>query len=202
MNRALFRGTMLGLLVVGVIAIGIALGTILFTPDKTPGGGTGVAAIGGPFSLVDQNGQRRTDSDFRGKVMMIYFGYAFCPDACPTALQAMTLAMKQLGDKANEVVPIFVTVDPARDTVELLKTYASNFDPRLVALTGTPEEIARAAKAYRVYYAKVGDPKATEDYTMDHSSVIYLMDRNGRYVTHFTHTATPDKLAAALRDML
>jgi protein SCO1/2 len=161
----------------------------------------GLTAIGGPFTLTDQNGRAVSDQDFRGKLMLVYFGYTFCPDACPTALLQMGQALDRLGPAGEAVQPVFITIDPARDTQAQLHTYASNFHPRLVALTGTPQQIAQAAKAYRVYYAKAADSGTTE-YLMDHTSIIYLMSRDGRYLTHFTHQSTPDQMAAAIRKYL
>jgi protein SCO1/2 len=184
------------------IGLGIWAGETWFRPGAEPGEsrGTGVAAIGGPFRLIDQNGQERTERDFRGQLMLIYFGYAFCPDACPTALQAMTLALNRLGSAADQVAPIFITVDPERDTVAQMKIYAENFHPRLVALTGSADRVAEAAKNYRVYYAKQKDPSVTADgYLMDHTSIIYLMGRDGRYLAHFTHNSSPDAIAADLK---
>jgi len=165
-----------------------------------PGTEQASVAIGGPFALTDQNGAVRRDADFRGKLMLIYFGYTFCPDVCPTTLDEMTRALALLGPKAEEIVPIFITVDPERDTTPQMKAYASNFDPRLVALTGSPEQIAAVARAYRVYYEKAkGEGGA---YTVDHSSVMYLMGRDGRYIGHFDPGGTPDALAATLRKYL
>lgn len=162
---------------------------------------TGRALVGGPFELVDQAGRTRTEADFRGRYMLVYFGYTFCPDICPTSLTIMTRALQALKDKdpglAAKVVPVFVTVDPERDTVEALAAYAPHFHERLVALTGTAAQVAAAAKAYRVYYAKVEDDSAS-DYLVDHSGFIYLMDPEGRYLTHFAHDATPDEILQAL----
>ena len=166
------------------------------------GGGRGVAAIGGPFTLTDHTGAKRTDQNFRGQHMLIYFGYTFCPDVCPTALQVMTNAMDRMDKDAEaRITPVFITIDPERDTVKQLASYVANFHPRLVGLTGTAEEIANAARAYRVYFAKSketgGDVK---DYLIDHSSIVFLMDPNGRYITHFTHAIQPEKMAAALTE--
>ncbi len=155
---------------------------------------SGKALIGGPFSLTDQHGKRVTDKDFRGKYMLVEFGYTYCPDVCPTELQVITNAMKKLGAKAQNIVPIFITIDPQRDTVQQMASYVSNFSPRLVGLTGTPEEIKAAATAYRVYYAKA-DKSAGDAYLMDHSTFIYLMDPNGEYVTHFAYGISADQLA-------
>jgi protein SCO1/2 len=159
------------------------------------------ASIGGPFTLTDQMGRTTTEQDFRGKLTLLYFGYVFCPDACPTALQNMADAVDQLGPAGDEVVPLFITVDPARDTVEVLKDYAEAFHPRLRALTGTPEQIAAAAKAYRVYFKKA-EESAPGEYLMDHSSIIFLLGRDGRYLTHFTHFAPPEQMAEEIKKRL
>jgi protein SCO1 len=156
--------------------------------------------IGGPFRLIDQNGATRRASDFRGKLMMVYFGYSFCPDVCPTTLATMSRALARLGAAAADVVPVFVTIDPARDTPAQLKRFMANFAPRFVALTGTPEEIARAAAEYHVYYRK--EPAADGGYTMDHSSAIYLMARDGHYLGHFNAGIGAADMAAALRKYL
>lgn len=170
-----------------------------------PGGGVvistmrtvAVPPIGGPFTLVDDTGKTRSDAEFRGRFMLVYFGYTHCPDACPTALQDIADALAQLGPMADQIVPIFITIDPARDTVAYLKGYAEQFDARFVALTGDADQVASAAKAYRVYYRKADDKP---DYTMDHTSIVYLMGRDGTFLTHFTHETTPDQMAAALRN--
>lgn len=163
--------------------------------------GAGIASIGGAFTLIDQNGRTVTDQDFRGKLMLVYFGYTYCPDACPTALLQIGQALDKLSADGNDVQPVFITVDPDRDTVEQLKLYAANFHPRLVALTGPAPQIAQAAKAYRVYYARAADA-GTTDYLVDHTSIIYLMARDGRYLTHFTHASTADQIATAIRKHL
>jgi protein SCO1/2 len=204
MNRNIASTLVFLLAAACAIGIGVWAGDMWFRPAAGPGEsrGSGVAAIGGPFRLVDQNGQERSDRDFRGKLMLIYFGYAFCPDACPTALQAMTVALTRLGPVADQVVPIFITVDPERDTTAQLKIYAENFHPRLVALTGSAAQVAEAAKAYRVYYAKQKDADTTGGYLMDHTSIIYLMGRDGRYLSHFTHASSPDAIAAEIKKQL
>lgn len=165
-----------------------------------PGAG-GIARIGGPFSLVDHRGRPATDRDFRGRFMLVYFGYTYCPDVCPTALQVMTSALDRLPKPQQErIVPILVTVDPERDTPAQLAAYVENFHPATVGLTGPPERVAAAARAYRVYHAKARDGAAGDDYLVDHSSIVFLMDPDGRYVTHFTHATPPEKMAAALRE--
>jgi protein SCO1/2 len=184
--------------VVGLVLLVGAL-VYFYSPWLTRGGSEQVAPvdIGGPFALTDQNGVLRRSEEFRGKLMLVYFGYTFCPDACPTALQDMSQALDQLGAKAEDVQPIFITIDPERDTVAQMKLYASNFHPRLLALTGTPEQIAAAARAYRVFYQKEKGGSATE-YLMDHSGFIYLMGRDGRYVSHFRPGTKPAEMAAAI----
>jgi len=162
----------------------------------------GKAAVGGPFTLTDHTGRRVTDQDFRGKYMLVYFGFTFCPDVCPTGLQVMAAALDQLGPKAEEIIPIFISVDPERDTPEQLAQYVPSFHSRLIGLTGSPEEIQSVAKAYRVYFRKVKDEKSTAEYTIDHTSIIYLMDPNGEFVTHFTHATPVDVMVEKLEKVL
>jgi len=157
--------------------------------------------IGGPFALTDQNGVRRTDADFRGKLMLVYFGFTYCPDICPTDLQQMALAVDQLGPAGETVQPVFITVDPARDTVEHLKDYMALFHPRFVGLTGDAAAIRQAARAYRVYYEKV-EREDKSDYTLDHSVFIYLMDRDGRYLGFFPPGTSAERLAETMRSHL
>ena len=165
---------------------------------------SGIASIGGPFTLTDHTGTLRTEKDFRGKLMLIYFGYSFCPDVCPTALQIMSVALQNLGDGAKSITPIFITVDPERDTVSHLKAYIQNFYVDMIGLTGTAEQLKQAAKAYRVYYRKAKPEKGSDalEYLMDHSSVVYLMDRDGRYLTHFTHQSRSDDILKTVRKHL
>ena len=164
--------------------------------------GSGVALVGGPFTMTDQNGRRVTEKDFLGKHMLVFFGYTYCPDICPTELQVMMAALDQLGPDAEKVQPVFVSIDPARDTPEVMKAYVENFGSRLIGLTGSPEEVAAMAKAYRTYYAKSGDTSSPDAYLMDHSSIIYLMGTDGRFVKHFAYTTDPQRLAGELRQQL
>ena len=159
---------------------------------------TGKALIGGAFTLTDNTGKRVTDQDFHGKYMLVFFGFTSCPDICPAGLQLIAGALQKLGTKAQLITPIFISVDPQRDTPEKLAAYVKNFDPRLVGLTGTPEEIAAVAKAYKVYYAKAPSKERPDDYTMDHTSIIYVMDPKGEFVTHFTPSTSVDGMAAKL----
>ncbi|MBF0563555.1 MAG: SCO family protein [Alphaproteobacteria bacterium] len=157
--------------------------------------------IGGSFTLVDANGKAVTDADFRGRFMLVYFGYTFCPDLCPTSLQSMAQAITLLGDKGAKVVPVFITIDPERDTPEHMKSYVAAFGPSMVGLSGTKEQTAAAASAYRVYFARVEGENGTP-YLMDHSSIIYLMGPNGKFVTHFGHGVTPEAMAEKIRTYL
>ena len=159
---------------------------------------TGTALVGGPFSLTDQTGRKVTDKDFLGKYMLVFFGYTYCPDLCPTELQVMSAALDNLGAKADDIQPIFISFDPQRDTPEVLKQYVSNFHPRLVGLTGTPEEIAAAAKAYRVFYSKLENRSGPDTYLMDHSTITYLMDKQGKFLKHFSYSTDAAALSQAL----
>ena len=160
----------------------------------------GAAAIGGPFTLFDQSGRSLTEKDLKGSYSLIYFGYTFCPDVCPTGLQVMSNAMDQLQtDLQRKIKPVFITIDPEHDTVDQLKSYLSNFHPRIIGLTGTERQIAEVTRAYRVYYAKAKGSEGKQDYLMDHSSIIFLMNPEGKYVAHFTHMTAADNLAATLR---
>jgi cytochrome oxidase Cu insertion factor (SCO1/SenC/PrrC family) len=161
----------------------------------------GKEPIGGPFDLVDHTGKRRTDLDFRGKLMLVYFGYSYCPDVCPTDLLAIGLTLDRLGGDAEAVQPLFITVDPGRDTPEHLATYVPFFHPRLIGLTGTPGQISKVASAYRVYFAKVA-VSGGAGYTVDHSSFIYLMDRVGRYIGFFPPGSPTERMAEVIRPHL
>lgn len=165
-------------------------------PEALPSAGK--PAIGGPFSLTDTSGQRRTEKDFAGKPMLVFFGFTNCPDVCPSGLQTLTVALNELGDKANALSTVFITVDPERDTAEALGKYVKSFHPRIQGLTGTPEEIKAAIKTYRVYAVKVPDENDPTRYNIDHSSFFYLMGANGEYMKHFPHSTDANVLAKAL----
>ena len=199
-----------GLLVWSAVAIGCM---------SVVGGGTGISAlaetvrispvyrvngkslVGGPFKLTNHRGEQVTHEDFRGKYMLAYFGYTHCPDICPHELQVITEALDRLGDKAAEVQPVFITVDPERDTVDHMAKYVSHFHPKLIGLTGTEEEILVAAKAYRVLFRKAYDPSSS-DYLVDHSSVTFLMDEEGEYAAHFVLGTTVDEMVEILSKQL
>jgi len=163
--------------------------------------------FGGPFSLTDQFGKRRTDMDFRGKYMLIFFGYTYCPDVCPTTLAVEAEALDKLGARAGRIVPIFVTVDPKRDTPDKLKGYLSAFDAKppsvrsnFVGLTGSEEEIAQVAKAYSVVYKAHLDGFRIDgaEYSVDHTSDVYLMDPEGKFVAYYSQGILADEMAADL----
>lgn len=161
------------------------------------------STIGGPFTLVDQNGRTVTAGDFRGRFMLLYFGYTYCPDVCPTTLTTMADAIDILDGDGESIVPIFITVDPERDTPEHLKMYVNYFHPRLVGLTGTPQSVGAAARAYRIYYAKAPQGGAAgDDYLMDHSSGIYLMGPDGAFRAHFDHGTGAEAMAKRIREYL
>jgi len=157
--------------------------------------------VGGPFELVDQTGKTRTGKDFSGKLLLVYFGFTYCPDVCPADLQNIGLALDILGEAAQRVQPLFITVDPERDTPEHLKDYVPMFHPRLIGLTGEVAAIRSAADAYKVYYAKVPNEKG-DDYTVDHTAFIYLMGADGKYVGFFPSGTSPDRIAEMLRKQL
>lgn len=183
-----------GLVLVTVLAGGVfVLGKTHFAGSPAEVAEKTEARIGGPFTLTDQDGETVTQETYAGKFRLVFFGYTFCPDICPTTLTEISNVMQELGADAEKMVPLFITVDPQRDTPAHLKEYVGFFDDRIEALTGTPEQIADVATAYKVYYKKAQqNPEDAGDYLMDHSSVIYLMGPEGRFRTHFSH-GTPVK---------
>jgi protein SCO1/2 len=192
------------------VVLGVLLGAVaavavfpeardkLFPQTQT----SGKALIGGPFMLSDASGKKVTGADYRGRYMLVFFGFTGCPDICPAGLQLISAALDKVGAKADGVAPIFISVDPARDTPQKVGTYVKNFNDRIVGLTGTPEEIAAVAKAYRVFFEKVPNESAPAEYGMNHTSIIYLMDADGNYVTHFNPTTTVDAMAEKLNSLL
>jgi len=185
--------------VVAVAAIVGSLALWLFRDGALGPIGVGKALVGGPFELTDQNGKRVKSDDFRGKYMLVVFGYTFCPDVCPSELQVVSAALDGLGATADRIQPLFVSVDPARDTSEVLKEYMANFNPRFVGLTGSEDDIAKVTKAYRVFFRKVEQSDPQIPYLMDHSTLIYLMGPDGSYVTHFAYGTNVASLIDGLR---
>lgn len=174
-------------------------------PSPSAGGGgmqlpPGVT-LGGPFSLTDHTGRAVTERDFEGRWLMVYFGFTYCPDVCPTELGTIAAALDAMGPLGEEVTPVLISVDPERDTPAQLADYVSAFHPRMLGLTGTPQQVADAARRYRVFYARAQRPDMTE-YTMDHSSFVYLVGPDARVRTLFRAETTPEAMAAAIRGQL
>jgi protein SCO1 len=198
------RARLISFIVAGFLIGALAGAAVLFV--TTPKGGqtvqsSGTALVGGPFSLRT-DGKTVTDRDFRGRYMLVFFGFTHCPDICPAELQVIAQALDHLGDKAKKVVPIFITVDPERDTPQAMAEYVKSFGPNFVGLTGSPEAISAAAKAYRVAYSKIENKDSPGDYTVDHSALVYLMGPDGKYVTHFSYGISAEELAEKLDKLL
>jgi protein SCO1 len=179
-------------LVVGLLIVFWAMGGVSKVAQP--------AAIGGPFQLTDQHGKAVTDKNLKGKPTLIFFGYTHCPDVCPTSLFEISEVLRAMGKDADKVNAVFISVDPERDTQAAMKDYLSSFDPHLEGLSGDPDAIANVIKSYRVYAKKV--PTKDGDYTMDHTALIYLMDRDGRFVSPFNLKRTPEEAAGELKRYL
>jgi protein SCO1/2 len=190
------------LLVLGAFIAGLVLfsAVIFIVTGRTPAPMAISSAIGGPFRLVDQEAKPITDQDLKGKPFLVFFGFTHCPDICPTTLFEVSEILRSLGKDADRVRALFVTVDPERDTAEKMKDYLSSFDPHLIGVTGDPASIAAMNKAYRVYSKKV--PLEGGGYTMDHTAIVYLMDKEGRFVAPFNMKRKPQEAAADLRRYL
>jgi protein SCO1/2 len=179
----------------------IFLGVFLFaTGQLGKGGASGPSVIGGPFKLIDQNGSPISDQDLKGRPFLVFFGFTHCPDICPTTLFEVSELMRAMGQDADRTAALFITVDPERDTPAALKDYLSSFDPHVRGATGDPAAIVAAEKAYRVYAKKV--PTDNGDYSMDHTALVYLMDKQGRFVAPFSLKRRPEEAAAELRRYL
>jgi protein SCO1/2 len=181
-----------GSLVIGLLVMLWALGGA--RSIATP------AAIGGPFQLTDQAGQTVTEKEMQGRPTLIFFGFTHCPDVCPTSLFEISEVLRAMGPDADRVNAYFISVDPERDTADAMKDYLSSFDPHLKGLTGPPEDLAKVISEYRVYAKKV--PLKDGDYTMDHTALVYLMDRDGKFVAPFNLKRTPDEAASDLKHYL
>jgi len=188
------------LLVLSAFLAGLVvfLGVFLFTTGQLgTGSGPAPSVIGGPFQLIDQNGKLITEKDMKGRPFLVFFGFTHCPDVCPTALFEVSELMRALGKDADRTGALFITVDPERDTPAVMKDYLSSFDPHLRGATGDPAAVAAAAKVYRVYSKKI--PGEHGDYSMDHTALVYLMDKQGRFVAPFSLKRRPEDAAADLR---
>jgi protein SCO1 len=187
------------MLVLAAFLSGLVLffGAIIFITGRAPSPiGQAIAAVGGPFHLEDQNGRPVTDQDMKGRPFLVFFGFTHCPDICPTTLFDISQVLRKLGPDADRAGALFITVDPERDTPPVLKDYLSNFDPHLRGLTGDQASIDAALRAYRVYAKKV--PLQGSDYTMDHTAIVYLMDKDGQFVAPFDLKRAPEASAADL----
>lgn len=199
------RQRVLILVLVVMAAISAAIAAALVSrADRSAGrvGGLGEVQLGGPLDLVDQDGRPFSEAQLAGRYRLVYFGYTYCPDMCPLGLHTMAEALDRLPPElAQKVQPIFVSVDPERDTPAVLKDYVTSFHPRLVGLTGTVEQIEATKKAWRVY-ARKSEEKRGDDYLVDHSTFTYLMGPDGRYLAHFSHGTTPEQMAERIRALL
>ena len=194
------RSLQIGLLISGALVCALAGYWLWWAFDGGPDRSR--PSVGGPFELIDGDGRKVTERDFRGRHMLVYFGFTFCPDVCPTTLFNASEALVEIGPAlASKVRLVFISIDPERDTPDIVKEYAAHFHPGTVGLTGTPEQAAAAARAWRIYYRKA-DQEEDGSYLVDHSSILFLMDGDGRYVTHFGHEATAADMAAALKRLL
>jgi cytochrome oxidase Cu insertion factor (SCO1/SenC/PrrC family) len=193
------RSIIFGLL---TLMVAVALGAYALTSSRMTSTGSGVALIGGPFTMVNHKGETVTDKTYLGKPMLMFFGFTFCPDVCPTELQVMAAALDELGTAGSDIQPIFVTIDPERDTPEVMANYVGNFGPRFIGLTGSPQQIAEMAGVYRIFYAKQDNPKDPQNYLMDHSAIIYLMGPDGKFLKHFSYSTDAKALAAGLEQAL
>jgi protein SCO1/2 len=194
-------------LLASFVAMVLLAGGMFTTLSLTPGlrSQPQSEAIGGPFVLTAGNGRKLTDHDVRGKWLLMYFGYTHCPDICPTTLAELSETLKLLGPLAMEVQPLFITIDPERDTPDVVGSFVDQFDPRIVGLSGTPAQIGAVAKEYHVYYAKSAAAAAAgESYSMEHTAFVYVMGPDGKYLTLFSplQGQTPDDMAAKLRDLI
>lgn len=190
------------IIAIGAVLVAIFVGgaALFFGSDGRLGPiGSGKALVGGPFELTNQDGKRVKSSDFAGKYMLVVFGYTYCPDICPSELQVVSAALDEIGPSADRIQPVFVTVDPTRDTPQVMKDYVANFHPGFVGLTGSEEDISAVAKAYRVYYRKAEQADPSIPYLMDHTTLVYLMGPDGEYLTHFAYGTNVASLADGLR---
>ena len=192
----------LPVLVAGVAALLLAGAAALFVVAQPAPPAIQTVSIGGPFTLTSGNGNTVTSADLRGKFLLVYFGYTFCPDVCPTTLNDVAQALDKLGSEADRLHPLFITVDPARDTPAVISQYTAAFTQRLEGLTGTPDQIATVAKEYRVYYAPHRTGPNPDDYTMDHSSVLYVMGPDGKYLGVIRADEGSDAIARDLRKFM
>jgi len=211
-----FRAALKGWRAPALLAVMLASagGAYFYLRDEVPAEGSragaarlmnelmsGKGPVGGPFTLADPDGRRKSLADFRGKLVLLYFGFTYCPDVCPTDLMSVGNVIRSLGPEGNELQPVFVTLDPERDTPEVLRVYAASFHPRFISLRGTEDEIRRVAASYKVFFEKVRPP-GTNTYFIDHSAYVFLLDREGRFITLFPPGTPQERMAAMVREQL
>ncbi|MCK2054691.1 SCO family protein [Methylobacterium sp. 37f] len=192
------RRTLLPLIAFVVGLVGLCVAAFVVLAPRTQEAGT--SSVGGPFTLTNQDGQRVTERDYAGRTHLVFFGFTHCPDVCPTTLQQIGDVLQALGPKGKDTRALFIAVDPERDTPEALKTYLASFDPRIVGLTGSPEEVKAAVKAYRAYVRKV--PTKDGDYTLEHTALVYVMNGQNRFLNALNLARPPQEAAAELAKML
>jgi cytochrome oxidase Cu insertion factor (SCO1/SenC/PrrC family) len=181
-----------------LLLLAILLGALALMVAKPAATGTGAPLIGGPFTMLNEKGETVTDKTFAGTYMLMFFGFTKCGDVCPAELQIMASALTEMGAQAEKITPLFVSIDPERDTPHIMADYVKNFHPRLQGLTGSVEQVAQFAKLYHIFYQKVPNPKNAQDYEMDHSSIMYLMGPDGKFIKHFPYTTDAKGLAQQL----
>jgi protein SCO1 len=184
------------------IILGVLLAVAVIKGEPPVHAGESEVTIGGPFALSTPDGTTVTDRTYRGKWLLVYFGYTFCPSSCPTTLLTVATALKKLGPDAAQVQPLFITVDPQRDTPKVMRQYIESFDPRIVGLSGTPQQIAAAAQEYGAYYVRHSTGPGPDDYVVDHSTYLYVMDPRGKFVRAFDPDTSDDRIADALRALI
>lgn len=185
-----------------ILLLALALGGYALMSGKVMPTGSGTALVGGPFTMVNQKGETVTDKTYLGKPMLLFFGFTFCPDVCPTELQVMAAALTEMGDKGADIQPIFVTIDPERDTPAVMASYVSNFGDHFIGLTGSAAQVDQMAQTYRVFYAKQENKADPKNYQMDHSSIIYLMGTDGKFLKHFSYSTDAKALADGIKKAL
>ena len=185
-----------------LMLVGVLVAFAFFMGEPLARATASTVTVGGPFTLSTLDGTTVTDQTYRGKWLLVYFGYTFCPSSCPTTLLAVSMVLKELGPDAAQVRPLFITVDPERDTPKVMRQYIESFDPRIVGLTGTPQQIAAAAHEYGAYYVRHSTGSGPDDYVMDHSTYLYLMDPRGKFVRAIDPDISSDQITDALHVLI
>jgi cytochrome oxidase Cu insertion factor (SCO1/SenC/PrrC family) len=201
-NKAVLPSRAKLMVVILMLILAICAGSLTFLLRDEHATSSGTALIGGPFTMLNQRGETVTDKTYIGKYMLLFFGFTNCNDVCPTELQVMTAALEQMGPDADKITPLFVSIDPERDTTDVIKTYVSAFHPSLQGLTGSLAQVAAFAKTYHIFYKKVPNPQDPKAYEMDHSSILYLMGPDGKFLKYFNYSTDAKLLAEDLQKVL